>query len=170
MKRSRPYLTAKKSLFPVFWSMKTLLFVVFAALAVVIALMGDSIAAIASFASTLHYAFAALTIVMFLIIIGFVIHVRSIYIKFYDGYVVKHKGVLFKHIEKCMLPKIISCNVYQSFWGRLFRFGDVKIDAIGKWDIDLLGYKAPNRIRKRLDANFISAQEVRSMRQTIVTK
>ena len=72
MKRSRPYLTAKKSLFPVFWSMKTLLFVVFAALAVVIALMGDSIAAIASFASTLHYVFAALTIVMFLIIIGFV--------------------------------------------------------------------------------------------------
>ena len=170
MKRSRPYLIAKKSLFPVICSIKTLVFLVFAALAVVIALMGDSIAAIASFASTLHYAFAALTIVMLLIIIGYIIKTRSTYVKFYDGHVVKHKGVLSKHVEKCMLPKIISCNVHCSFLGRIFRFGDVKIDTIGKWDIDLIGYKYPNRIRKRLEPYFISAQEVRSMRQTIITR
>ena len=170
MKRSRPYLTAKKSLFPVFWSLKTLAFLVFAALTAFMALKGDTIPAIASMASMLTLVFGVLAGVMLLIIIGLVIYTRSVYVKFYDGHVVKHKGVFNKHIEKCMLPKIISCNVYCPFWGRIFKFGDVKIDTIGKWDIDLIGYKYPNRIRKRLEPYFISAQEVRAMRQTIVTK
>lgn len=170
MKRSRPYLIAKKSLFPVIWSIKTLVFLVFAALTVFMALKGDTISAIASMASTLTIVFGALSGIMLLIIIGFIIYTRSTYVKFYDGHVVKHKGVFSKHIEKCMLPKIISCNVHCSFWGRIFKFGDVKIDTIGKWDIDLIGYKYPNRIRKRLEPYFISAQEVRSMRQTIITR
>ena len=78
MKRSRPYLIAKKSLFPVIWSIKTLVFLVFAALTVFMALKGDTISAIASMASTLTFVFGALAVVMLFIIIGIIVSVIAV--------------------------------------------------------------------------------------------
>ena len=69
-----------------------------------------------------------------------------------------------------MFPKILSCHVHRSFWGRIFNFGNIQIDAIGKWDVDLTFIKRPLYVRKYLENHFISAKEIRAMRQTVVTQ
>ena len=114
--------------------------------------------------------FTFFLIVPLIMIIVDVIILRSQYVEFYDSFVIKKRGVFNKTEERCMFPKILSCNVYRSFWGRVFNYGDISIDAIGKWDVDLKGVKAPLYIRKYVENHFISAKEIRSMRQTVITQ
>ena len=109
-------------------------------------------------------------IVPLIMIIVDVVILRSQYVEFYDSFVIKKRGVFNKTEERCMFPKILSCHVYRSFWGRVFNYGDIKVDAIGKWDVDLEGIKRPLFVRKYLENNFISAKEIRAMRQTVVTQ
>ena len=109
-------------------------------------------------------------IVPLIMIIVDVIILRSQYVEFYDSFVIKKRGVFNKTEERCMFPKVLSCNVYRSFWGRVFNYGDIQIDAIGKWDVDLHGIKRPLFVRKYLENHFISAKEIRAMRQTVVTQ
>ena len=110
------------------------------------------------------------TIIPIIHLICRVIILKNQYIEFYDSYVIKKRGVFNKTEEKCMFPKVMSCDVYRSFWGRIFNFGDIKIDAIGKWDVDLTGIKRPLFVRKYLENHFISAKEIRAMRQTVITQ
>lgn len=114
--------------------------------------------------------FTFFLIVPLIMIIVDVIILRSQYVEFYDSFVIKKRGVFNKTEERCMFPKILSCNVYRSFWGRVFNYGDIQIDAIGKWDVDLHGIKRPLFVRKYLENHFISAKEIRAMRQTVVTQ
>jgi len=109
-------------------------------------------------------------IVPLVMIIVDVIILRSQYVEFYDSFVIKKRGVFNKTEERCMFPKVLSCNVYRSFWGRVFNYGNIEIDAIGKWDVDLTGIKRPLFVRKYLENHFISAKEIRAMRQTVVTQ
>ena len=99
-----------------------------------------------------------------------IIIVKNQYVEFYDAYVIKKKGVFRKTEEKCMFPKVLSVNVDRSFWGRIFNFGNINVDAIGKWDIDLNGIKNPLYIRRYLENHFISTKEIKSMRQTVITQ
>ena len=109
-------------------------------------------------------------IIPLIMIIVDVVKLKSQYVEFYDSFVIKKKGVFNKTEERCMFPKVLSCNVYRSFWGRVFNYGDIKVDAIGKWDVDLIGIKRPLYVRKYLENHFISAKEIRAMRQTVVTQ
>ena len=177
MKVSRPHIIARKSILPAFKFRRIFFFLVFAALAAVIALMGNDIVAsveilnpIASFLPIIAAVFAVLAVIPLMGIIIRIIILRHIYVEFYDTYVIKRRGVFNKTEEKCMFPKILSVNVYRSFWGRIFGYGNISIDAIGKWDVDLTNIKKPKYIRKYLETHFISAKEIRSMRQTVVTQ
>ena len=116
------------------------------------------------------YTFFIWTIIPLIPIIWQIIVLKSQYVEFYDSFVIKKKGVFNKTEERCMFPKVLSCNVYRSFWGRVFNYGDIQVDAIGKWDVDLTYIKKPKYIRKYLDNHFISAKEIRAMRQTVVTQ
>ena len=109
-------------------------------------------------------------IVPLIMIIVDVVKLRHEYVEFYNTYVIKRSGVFSKNEEKCMFPKVLSCNVYRSFWGRVFNYGDIKIDAIGKWDVNLNGIKRPLHVRRYLENHFISAKEIKAMRQTIITQ
>ncbi len=109
-------------------------------------------------------------IIPLILIIVDVVKLRHQTVEFYDSFVIKKKGVFNKVEERCMFPKVLSCHVNRPFWGRVFNYGDIKIDAIGKWDVDLTGIKRPLLIRKYLENHFISAKEIRAMRQTVVTQ
>ena len=109
-------------------------------------------------------------IVPLILIIIDIIKLKYQYVEFYDTFVIKKRGVFNKIEEKCMFPKVLSCHVYRSFWGRVFNFGDISVDAIGKWDVDLTAIKRPLLIRRYLENHFISAKEIRAMRQTVVTQ
>ena len=108
------------------------------------------------------------TIVPLIQLICRMIVLRCQYVEFYDGYYVMKKGVFRKIEEKRIFPKVLSCHVDRTFEGRLFSYGDVLIDSVGgKWDLNLKEFSKPLRIKKYIDTHFLTAKEVRSMRQTI---
>ena len=177
MKISRPHIIARKSILPAFKFSRILMFVVFLALTLVFALFAKdllaSIPALSDFASlapVVAAVFGLVALVPLTLIIVDVVILRSQYVEFYDSFVVKKRGVFNKTEEKCMFPKILSCHVHRTFCGRIFNYGNIQIDAIGKWDVDLTFIKRPLYIRKYLENHFISAKEIRAMRQTVVTQ
>ncbi len=91
-------------------------------------------------------------------------------VEFYNAYVIKKSGVFNKVEERCMFPKVLACNVYRSFKGRIFNYGDIKIDAIGRWDVDLIRIKNPLMIRKYIEKHFISPKAIRNMNEMVVSE
>lgn len=177
MNIKRPHLVARKSILPAFKFRRIFALVVLVGLSVFTALFAKDILSGVSFLSPilpllpiLAIVFAALALIPLTMIIVKVIILNSLQVEFYDTYVIKKRGVFNKTEEKCMFPKVLSCHVYRSFWGRVFNFGNVKVDAIGMWDVDLTNIKRPLLVRKYLENHFISAKEIRAMRQTVVTQ
>ena len=73
-------------------------------------------------------------------------------IEFYDDKVVEYWGILGKHQYVCLFAGVLSVHVYRSLWGRFFNYGDLSIDAQGKWDFKhLYCMKNPRRLHKYLD-------------------
>ncbi len=177
MKINRPHIIARKSIIPAFKPRRVIMFVIFFALTLVFALLGKNICmqisgleSIAEYVPLSAILFAAIAVIPVVLVVIDVIILRSRYVEFYDSFVVKKSGVFNKTDEKCMFPKILSCNVHRTFLGRIFNYGNIQIDAIGKWDVDLTNIKKPLYVRKYLENHFISAKEIRAMRQTVVTQ
>lgn len=174
---NRPHIIARKSILPAFKFWRLLTFVIFFALTLVFALFGKDLftsisflSGLASFVPIIAVVFGVVAAVPVVFIVVDVIILRCQYVEFYDSFVIKKRGVFNKTEEKCMFPKILSCHVHRSFWGRIFNFGNIQIDVIGKWDVDLTFIKRPLYVRKYLENHFISAKEIRAMRQTVVTQ
>ena len=177
MNFSRPHIVARKSILPAFKFSRIFFFIVWLALTLFFAILGKDIVAnisalsdFASYVPLLAIIFGILALIPLISIIVDVILLRTQYVEFYDSFVIKKKGVFNKTEERCMFPKVLSCNVYRSFWGRVFNYGNIQVDVIGKWDVDLTNIKRPLYVRKYLENHFISAKEIRAMRQTVVTQ
>lgn len=177
MNINRPHIVARKSILPAFKFSRIFFFILWLALTLFCALLGKSIVEgipgvsdFASYVPLLAIVFGLLAMFPLASIIIDVIKLRTQYVEFYDSFVIKKRGVFNKTEERCMFPKVLSCNVYRSFWGRVFNYGNIQVDVIGKWDVDLKGIKRPLYVRKYLENHFISAKEIRAMRQTVVTQ
>ena len=84
-------------------------------------------------------------------------------IEFYDGYVIKKSGVIAKDEERMIFPKIVSVKIDRSVIGSIFNYGDIVVDAVGKWDLDLRGIKNPNEAKKYFEKHMLSPEEVAAL-------
>ena len=55
---------------------------------------------------------------------------------------------------------VLSVSVDQSLLGRIFSYGDLRVDVPGSWDVDTTGIADPNALRGFLEAR-ISAKHAR---------
>ena len=206
---SRPKLIARHSIIPLFswWKIlfgiayipiHVLLFFVFKQLPFVTNLFSSELL---SFTLTVLLTLIAglpLTIPLIRFICKIVI-LRYIYYEFYEGYVITKWGVFHKYEKRSVFPVILSCYVDRKFEGRIFRYGDVKLDTVagwdlepgdtfvrykiypnddrmfkdtneGRWDIKLRNIKNPLRVRKYTHDHFVPAQDVNAMRETFISQ
>ena len=103
-----------------------------------------------------------------------IIKLQHKYIEVYDAYVIKRSGVFRKYEEKHMFPKIESCTVVCRFWQRVFKYGTIEIKTYGNRfnlgdDENLRDIKNPFLIRKHLERHFVTAKEIKEMRQTFIS-
>ena len=102
-------------------------------------------------------------IIFFWLVIPLIIQIARILsakyysIEFYDDKIVVKSGVLNKNESQSVFVGVYSVSVSQSFVGRIFNYGDIKVDCPGKWDIDTTGIKDPSELKKYLE-NKISAR------------
>lgn len=77
-------------------------------------------------------------------------------IEFYDDKVVTKSGVLSTHEFQNTFIGVYSVSVYKPFLGRIFNFGDIRVDCPGPWDINTDGIKNPDGLKKYLESRITS--------------
>ena len=101
-------------------------------------------------------------IVFFWLVIPLIIQIARILsakcysIEFYDNKIVVKSGILSKQEKQSVFGGVYSVSISQSFAGRIFNYGNIKVDCPGKWDIDTTGIKDPESLKIYLE-NYITA-------------
>ena len=94
-------------------------------------------------------------IVPLLIMIWKIINIKDETISFYNNKVVIKSGILRKNERTTILTPVLSVTVKQTFWGRIFNYGNIHVDMVGKWDINMRGVKNPMEAKAFLE-NFVA--------------
>ena len=76
-------------------------------------------------------------------------------VEFFDKKVTERKGLISKNEKETTFKGVVSVNVQQSFWGRIFNFGDVHIDLVGKNNLYLEKIANPYDLKKFLETKII---------------
>lgn len=94
-------------------------------------------------------------IIPIFIIIFDIIRLKSETIEFYDNQIVTKKGILSKNVKKTVFTGVVSVSVNQSLFGRMFNYGDVQVDVMGKWDVDTDGISNPHQLEEYLETRIV---------------
>ena len=96
-------------------------------------------------------------IVFFWLVIPLIIQLARILsakcysIEFYDNKIVVKSGVLNKKERQSVFGGVYSVSVSQSFMGRIFNYGEIRVDCPGKWDINTNGTLDPLKLKEYLE-------------------
>ncbi len=80
--------------------------------------------------------------------------------EFYDEYVIVKSGVLAKNERKTVFPSVLSVSISQTLWGRICGYGDLKVDVVGKWDVNLYGICNPAELKRYLEDKVTSTKNI----------
>ena len=80
-----------------------------------------------------------------------IINIKDETISFYDNKVVERSGIFSKQEHTNILTHVLAVSYKQTFWGRICGYGDITIDVVGHWDIDMKGIKNPKKARDFLE-------------------
>lgn len=89
-----------------------------------------------------HIVFGIFIIPLIIMIVK-IINIKDESISFYSNKVVHKSGIFSKHEKTTILTRVLSVTVRQTFWGRIFNYGTIYVDMMGKWDISMRGIKNP---------------------------
>ena len=103
--------------------------------------------------------FAAWTFIFLVAMIWTLVIIRCDYVEFYDSYAIHKKGVIFRTSVKHIFPQVVKVKTRRTFLG----FGDVIIDAVGPWDIDLTSIKRPEDVREYLVDHMVNSVAVENI-------
>jgi len=108
-------------------------------------------------------AFDLLGILMAITIIPIIIRIlilKSDRTYFYENRIISRYGILSKHETETAFVGISAISVDQSLLGRIFRFGDINIDVIGKWRVTIKGAKKPMQAKEFLTKYIVEKSDV----------
>ena len=79
---------------------------------------------------------------------------------FYDDRIISKSGVLSKHVKETSFIGVSAICVDQTLWGRMFGFGDLHVDVVGKWKVTIKGVKHPMEARDFLTRYVVRKEGV----------
>lgn len=107
-------------------------------------------------------AFTPLLVILSIFIVPLIfVFIKMIWIKFesyefYDNKIVYKKGVFNRHETVSTFLGVLSVNVDQTFTARIFNYGNVTVDTVGRWDMDMEGIARPHRLKRYLETKAAS--------------
>ena len=102
-------------------------------------------------------------IVPLIIMIVQIINIQDETISFYKNRVVIKCGIFNKQERTTIMTPVLSVTVKQTFWGRIFNYGTIQLDVIGKWDIDMSGVKNPRKAKEYLERYAANGRRMRTI-------
>ena len=102
-------------------------------------------------------------IIPLIILIVDIIRNKKDKIELYDKYVIEKSGILSKKEKRSAFAGLYSVSVEQNVWGRIFNYGNVKVDVVGRWDINTYGISHPNELKKYLENYIVEPNNIQSV-------
>lgn len=100
-------------------------------------------------------------IVPLIIMIIKIINIKDETISFYGNKVVHRSGIFSKYEKTTILTRVLSVTVKQSLWGRIFNYGTIYVDVVGKWDINMNGIRKPREAKAFLERYVANGMTMR---------
>ena len=75
---------------------------------------------------------------------------HSYQIIFYDDKYIIKSGIINTHEDESVFKGVLAVSINQSLTGKMFNFGDVRVDVVGKNNLSLCGVKNPEALKKYL--------------------
>ena len=91
------------------------------------------------------------SVIPLLIMLYRIINILDESISFYNNKVVQRSGIFSKRELTNILTHMLSVSVHQTLWGRIFNYGNISVDVMGQWDIDMRGIKNPRKAKEYLE-------------------
>ena len=86
---------------------------------------------------------------------------HSYQVIFYDDKFIVKSGIINTHEDESVFKGVLSVSINQSLKGKMFNFGDVKVDIVGTKNITLCGVKDPEALKKYLQSRKVDVAEIR---------
>lgn len=102
-------------------------------------------------------------IIPVIVMICQLIILKSTKIYFFDNKIITKSGILSKNETECAFMGINAVSVRQSFLGRIFNYGDVYVDVVGKWNVNTRGVKNPRALKDYLSKYTINKYSVNTI-------
>ena len=100
---------------------------------------------------------ACILIIPIFVLIYRILEAKAYRIEFYDNKIVTHSGVLNTKKKQTTFMGVIGIDIEQTLFGHMFNYGDVKVDCVGKWDVDTTKIKNPALLEAYLQSKIVDA-------------
>ena len=82
-------------------------------------------------------------------------------VMFYDDKYIVKSGIINTHEDELVFKGVLAVSIDQSLKGKMFNFGDVKVDVVGANNITLCGVKDPEALKKYLLSRKVDIADIR---------
>lgn len=86
---------------------------------------------------------------------------HSYQVFFYDDKYITKSGIVNTHEDESVFKGVLAVSINQSLKGKMFNFGDVKVDVVGTNNITLCGIKDPETLKKYLLSRKVDIADIR---------
>ncbi len=94
-------------------------------------------------------------IIPLLIMIFRIIAIKSFSIEFYHDYIITKSGVFSKKEQRTSFMGVVCVNMEQSLMGRIFKYGTLRVDIVGKHDFTLDKIADPKDLKQYLETRTV---------------
>lgn len=102
-------------------------------------------------------------IVPLIIMVIKIINIKDESVSFYQNRVVHRSGIFSKQEKTTIMTRVLSVSVKQTFWGRICNYGNIYVDVVGEWDINMRGVKDPMKAKAYLEQFIANGAGVRPL-------
>ena len=75
-------------------------------------------------------------------------------LEFYDNKIVTKWGIFARNEKQCVFAGVRAVTLSQTLKGRIFNYGNVSVDCVGKWDVDTSNIKNPLDLKRFLESRI----------------
>lgn len=102
---------------------------------------------------------ACLLVIPLFVLIFRIIAIKKYRIEFYDDKIITYKGLINTSKKQTVFMGVASTNIEQTLWGKMFNYGTVTVDCVGKWDIDTTYIKNPGALEEYLQTKIVQVPQ-----------
>lgn len=105
-------------------------------------------------------------IVPIFIMIYMIVKTKSFRLEFHNNKVIMRCGVFNIKESQSVLTTIVGVRINRTLPGKIFNYGDIFVDMVGRWDIDTTAIKNPESLKNYL-ACIINQKNTADIKQFI---